>query len=92
MFDATYMGLLPFAFTAGFAVGATAGIGTPSMRIYLGARWVQRASDKDGDRVADDVDLCAVVVQWSQASLNTSHQQLDRKLVRLQCGICGVFG
>ncbi len=42
--------------------------------------------------VADDVDLCAVVVQWSQASLNTSHQQLDRKLVRLRCGICGVFG
>ena len=32
--------------------------------------------------VADDVDLCAVVVQWSQASVNTSHQQLDRKLVR----------
>ena len=42
--------------------------------------------------VADDVDLCAVVVQWSQASVNTSHQQLDRKLVRYRCEICGVFG
>jgi hypothetical protein len=31
--------------------------------------------------VADDADVCAVVVQWSQASLNTSHQQLDHKLV-----------
>ncbi len=42
--------------------------------------------------VADDIDLRAVVVQLSQASVNTSHQQLDRKLVRLRCRICGVFG
>jgi outer membrane protein OmpA-like peptidoglycan-associated protein len=38
-----------------------AGIGTPDVRAYIGARWAPAPDDRDGDRIPDAIDACPEV-------------------------------
>ncbi|MFC1611328.1 OmpA family protein, partial [Myxococcota bacterium] len=58
MFEATYFEWMPIAVNAGVGIGVTGGIGTPSVRVFIGSRWVQRPGDRDGDGVPDSYDGC----------------------------------
>jgi outer membrane protein OmpA-like peptidoglycan-associated protein len=46
-------------FTLGGGFGVTDGVGSPSMRLFAGAAFVNELADQDGDGIADDKDQCA---------------------------------
>ena len=58
LFGATWRGFAPIEVNAAAGFGLVAGVGTPAVRLLLGARFVERPSDRDGDRNPDHTDAC----------------------------------
>ena len=51
------------AFTLGGGLGVIDGVGSPSMRLFAGAAFVNELSDQDGDGIGDDKDQCPTAAE-----------------------------